>query len=109
MDALTALGVDHVVVGADQVEALSTELALSLAKPFELVAPGDDGASGLDAIAIDPGIAERIEDADVSPVVLGHHPLAELPGLWLPPPALPHRVGVPGAGPVPAPSPPVPP
>src|SRR3546814_13700472 len=51
MDALTALGVDHVVVGAAQVAAPSTELALSLAKPFELVATGADGAYGLDAIA----------------------------------------------------------
>src|SRR3546814_17371517 len=40
MDALTALGVDHVVVGADPVEALSTELPLSLDTPFALVAPG---------------------------------------------------------------------
>src|SRR3546814_12848984 len=78
MDALTALGVDHVVVGADQVEAPSTELALSLAKPFELVAPGAAGAPGLAAIALDPDIAARIQDTEASPLVLAHPLLAAL-------------------------------
>jgi hypothetical protein len=78
--ALHRAGVRHVVVAAEQLEALSGGSGgLSLAQPFLV---GSDEGEDLDALVLDPDLVDRLETS-ASPALEVSRLLAELTVLWL--------------------------
>lgn len=100
LEALADAGVEHAVVGADQVTALPAGvLSFSLAQPFALTAPDDDrpgrpDPSGITALAVDPIVAERLA-GDGSPALVVSRVMAELAMVRLERPGIPRALVVP--------------
>jgi hypothetical protein len=98
---LEALGIEHVVVDPEQVEALRTPPRLSVAQPFLLSPPDeDDDPSAVDALARDPLIEEQLS-AHEPAATLAHRVLAQLATMWFEQPGIERAVVVPIDGSVP--------
>lgn len=83
--SLRALGVRHLVVGADAVEPLRPGvLSLSLAQPFLVPSTGDEE---VDALALDPELLARLE-SEGAPGLTVSRVLAELAVLWFEQPGI---------------------
>lgn len=90
--ALRDLGMAHVVVDADQMQALRAGvLSLSLAQPFLI---GSERQPLMDAMALDPLVIDRI-GTPASPGVEVNRLLAELAMLWFEQPGIARGVVVP--------------
>lgn len=100
LEALAAVGVEHAVVGAEQVSPLpSGVLSFSLAQPFALAPPDDEepgrpDSSDITALAIDPTVVERLE-GEGSPGLVASRVLAELAMVRLERPGIPRALVVP--------------